>query len=351
MSGGVDSSTCALMLQEQGYEVVGVTCIFMECESTDAAIHDARAVANVLGIEHHVYDCAQTFHDEVIQPFVDVYEEGATPSPCVRCNATCKIPSLMAAADTYDCQWVATGHYARVVECDGRWAIAPSLSHKDQSYMLSLLTQEQLSRLMLPLESYSKDEVRSMAAAANLPVAHKADSQDICFISGSHVDFLLENGLDNKPGNFVTKDGKVLGTHEGIFRYTLGQRKGIGIGGAPEPYYVIGKCAKTCEVMVGFARDAFMKEALVTKTSWQALSLERITELAETGEGLRADVKLRYRQQALACTVYFTVEDDSVSARVVLDDPVTVTSPGQYAVFYGDDILYGGGVIEDVVMA
>ena len=355
MSGGVDSSVCVLRLQEQGYEVIGVTCLFVDDEASRAAIADAQSVARVLNVEHHVMDCTHAFSNNVVQPFIEQYACGLTPSPCVGCNKSCKIPSLVHMADELGCQYIATGHYARVVVCKGRRSIAVSHTMKDQSYMLALLGQDVLARLLLPLGDMTKDEVRSIAALAQLPIAHKADSQDICFIAGSHIDFLHDEGVVDAPGNFVTSDGRVVGQHHGLFQYTLGQRKGLGIGGAPEPYYVIDKRHDTNEVVVGFAREAFMDSAVISGVVWQALSLsERTalcehTELCERGQALRVQVKLRYRQNAQDCTAYITDVSEAGDRVVVeLDHPIDLTAPGQYGVLYDGDNVMGAGVITSV---
>lgn len=349
MSGGVDSSVCVLRLREQGYEVIGVTCLFVDDDVSRSAIKDAQSVARMLGVEHHVMDCTQAFSSYVVKPFVEQYGCGLTPSPCVGCNKLCKIPSLIHVADALGCYYIATGHYARVVSCKGRRSIAVSHTMKDQSYMLALLGQSALARLLLPLGDMSKDEVRNVAALAQLPIAHKADSQDICFIAGNYIDFLHDKGLMDEPGDFVTSEGCVVGRHQGLFQYTLGQRKGLGIGGAPEPYYVIDKRYDTNEVVVGFAREASMVSAVISDVVWQALSQTDRVTLSEQGEVLRLQVKLRYRQHAQDCDAYIT-DVSRAGDRVVieLDCPIDLTAPGQYGVLYDGDRVMGAGVITSV---
>ncbi len=380
MSGGVDSSVAAALLIEAGYEVLGVTCLFSDGPSSEAAIEDARAVAEVLGIRHIVRDCRALFERCVVREFARGYACGITPSPCVGCNVRVKIPSLLAAArqaaaeDGRPCEYVATGHYARVVQRQGRFAIARAAdASKDQSYMLSMLGQEQLARLVLPLGSIEggKPEVRRMAAGLGLPTASKSDSQDICFIpDGNHLAFLEKHGVAGEPGDVVTSDGRVVGRHHGLFRYTIGQRKGLGIGGAPEPYYVVGKDAARNRLVVAFARDALIDAARASEMNWQAASPRSLVERFVEHGPIACSVKLRYRQDAVPCRLvpsgmegdvglafvnsrgmqFETVdfEGSVAAATVLLDDPQTPTSPGQFAVLYRGDAVLGGGVIDSV---
>ena len=253
MSGGVDSAVSAALLMRAGYEVVGVTCRFTDDAAADRAVGDAAAVCARLGLRHVEWDCAALFESAVVQPFVDAYAAGLTPSPCVGCNACCKLPSLLAAADELGCESVATGHYARIAQLadSGRYVVKCALdARKDQSYMLALLSQEQLARLVLPLGGTTKAEVRVLAADLGLPVAEKPESQDVCFIEGDYRAFLRARGVDDRPGTIVDCAGAVLGRHDGLANYTVGQRKGIGVA-APEPYYVVAKRPETCELVVG----------------------------------------------------------------------------------------------------
>lgn len=377
MSGGVDSSVSARLLMDAGFDVVGVTCVFVDDENARAAVADARCVAEKLGIEHVTKDCTRRFSCSVIDPFVDEYAAGRTPSPCVVCNRRCKIPSLTEAADELGCDFVATGHYAKVVRRRGRLAVAcAAYLPKDQSYMLSMLSQDQLARLVLPLGSLSqgKDHVRALAAQWGLPVASKSDSQDICFIHGSHLDFLSRRGLREDPGDIVSLDGRVLGRHKGLHRYTIGQRKGLDIGGAPEPYYVVDKRVGANELVVAFASDAFVEGVRVAGMTWQSGDRDVLVATCAEGGFLPCAVKLRYRQKAascrvmlaadaagfaeaagvagVACAAYEGVEAAAVrladAVDVVLDSPQAATAPGQYAVFYDGDVVLGAGVIESL---
>lgn len=342
MSGGVDSATSAAVLQRAGYEVVGVTCRFHDDEATNRAIVDAAAVCARLGIPHVVHECAALFERQVIAPFVDTYAAGLTPSPCICCNAVCKMPALLEAAEAQGCTHIATGHYARIAQLteSGRYVVKTALDEsKDQSYMLALLSQDQLARLVLPLGGTTKTEVRILAADWELPVANKPESQDACFIEGDYRDFLRTRGVEDAPGSIVDAAGTVLGHHDGLANFTVGQRKGIGIA-APEPYYVIGKRFATRELVVGFAPETQINAVLVGQLNWQAFE--------ELTEPYPAMVKLRYRSRAVPCII----EPESPGrARIVLRSPQPTTAPGQYAVLYDGATVLGGGMIEEVVQA
>ncbi|MEG2628346.1 MAG: tRNA methyl transferase PRC-barrel domain-containing protein, partial [Raoultibacter sp.] len=229
MSGGVDSATSAALLLSAGHQVLGVTCLFLPTKEARAAALDAAAVCKLLGIEHVIRDCTGVFSSCVVDPFVSDYAAGLTPSPCVQCNRFCKIPELIAVADERGYDAVATGHYARIAQLssNGRFVVKTALDEsKDQSYMLAMLEQEQLARLVLPLGGTTKADVRIHAADLGLPVAEKPESQDICFVSGDYTDFLAARGVVGAPGNIVTQAGAVVGQHAGLARYTVGQRKG-----------------------------------------------------------------------------------------------------------------------------
>lgn len=339
------------MLMDAGFDVVGVTCIFVDDEASEKAVFDARAVADILGIEHIVKDCTKRFSCNVVDPFVRTYAAGKTPSPCVTCNRRCKIPSLIEVADAEGCDFVATGHYANVVRCNGRLAIArAAFLPKDQSYMLAMLSQDQLARLVLPLGTVSqgKTYIRERAASWGLPVASKSDSQDICFIHGSHLDFLADCGLAGAPGFIVTLDGRRVGRHKGLYRYTIGQRKGLDIGGAPEPYYVVDKRADANELVVAFAADASIDGVLVEGMAWQGISPEEAARAIEHEGALSCTVKLRYRQEAMPCRIVSCEAHGpsaDVAVRVELCEPQAATAPGQYAVFYDGNVVLGAGAI------
>lgn len=342
MSGGVDSAASAAILMRSGYEVVGVTCLFLDDQASQESARDAAAVCKTLGIEHVVKNYTQSFELNVVAPFVDDYSCGLTPSPCVSCNARCKLPALIAAADERACEKIATGHYGRVVQLQdtGLFAIKRALDNaKDQSYMLSQLSQDQLSRLILPLGGITKVEVRLFAQDLGLAVADKPDSQDVCFIPDqSYVGFLRERGKQGMSGAIVDQQGKTIGTHEGLECYTIGQRKGLGIGGAPAPYYVLEKRTSSNELVVGFQEQAFIKEILVGAVNWQACK--------DLDEPLECSCKIRYRSMAVPCVVE-SCGDGGV--RVSFNTPQPITSPGQFAVFYLADTMLGGGEITAIM--
>jgi tRNA-specific 2-thiouridylase len=336
MSGGVDSSMAAVMLMRSGYDVLGTTCVFAAGAATDAAVRDARIVCAQLGIEHVVRDCSDDFDQSVVRPFIADYARGATPIPCVPCNARCKIPALLAAADEHGCQKIATGHYVRVVQMrdTGRFAIKTALDfRKDQSYMLSGLSQSQLARFVAPLGGTTKLAVRMEAADEGLAVAERPESQDVCFIDGDYRDYLAAHGVASKAGDIVDGSGRVVGRHTGLAGYTIGQRKGIGVAAA-RPYYVIGKQIGTNCLIVGFEEEAFIDEVRAADANWQAF--ERLDAPLECG------VKLRYRSAVAACTV----QPDAEGIRIRLASLQPATAPGQRAVFYQGDTVLGGATIE-----
>lgn len=340
MSGGVDSAVAAVILMRAGYDVVGVTCHFRNSESSKKAERDARGVCRWLGLVHYVADCTEEFEQCVVSEFVDQYANGLTPSPCVGCNATCKIPVLLEVADELGCEYVATGHYARVVQMlsSNRYAIKTALDQrKDQSYMLGMLRQDQLARLLLPLGGTTKTEVRMIARDMKLSVAEKEESQDICFIEGDYRSFLAERGVNLSPGNIVTVEGKVVGHHDGLEGFTVGQRKGIGVA-AEKPYYVVEKRLNTAELVVGFAEQARVRAVMCGSMNYQLI--DRLDAPCE------AQVKLRYRSQPAPCIIEPNAEGQGV--RITLRDPEAATSPGQFAVLYNGDTVLGAGMIMEV---
>lgn len=339
MSGGVDSSTAVLVLQHHGYEVLGVTCVFVPGEASREAVRGARDTCAALGCEHVSVDCAELFESHVVTPFVDGCARGLTPSPCVGCNARCKLPALMSAADAHGCDFVATGHYARVGRLGegGRFAVMRALDHaKDQSYMLSQLTQDQLARLILPLGGMTKLAVREAAREAGIAAAEAPDSQDICFAPQGYRALLESRGVAFAPGDVVDVRGEVLGRHAGLAGFTAGQRRGIGVAG-PEPYYVVGKRVASNELVVGTREESLIRRVRVGQMTWQAVS--------PPDAPLGAMVKLRYRSEPCACII--TVMS-SGEVEVELASPQPATAPGQHAVFYQGATVLGGGVIEEV---
>ena len=339
MSGGVDSSAAALLLKEQGYEVLGVTLLLRpdavpDDPAGDAA--DARRVADALGIEHRTVDLRETFRRDVIEYFTAEYAAGRTPNPCVACNRRIKFGAMLDLALEYGCDGVATGHYARVERdpASGRWLLLRAPTPKDQSYVLYQLMQRQLSRAVFPLAAYAKPEIRALAQRAGLPVANRPDSQEICFVPGDDYGaFLQSRGIRPAPGSFVGLDGEILGTHRGIPFYTVGQRKGLGISFG-RPMYVTKIDAARNEITLGPEGSQYSASAVVSGVNW--------IPWETPPERLRAQVKARYQARPAAAEI--TPLPDG-RALIRFDEPQRAVTPGQSAVFYDGDLVLGGGVI------
>ncbi len=347
LSGGVDSAVAAYLLQEQGYEVIGVTMQVWHgedaasCATIDQMIADARCVAEYLHIEHHVVNFEAEFEQYVKQPFVEDYFAGRTPNPCVRCNRRVKWEALLQRAEEFGARKVATGHYARIVQTpEGRYTISMAESaDKDQTYVLHNLTQEQLARTVMPLGSYTKEEVRAIAADLGMEIAHKADSQEICFIpDDDHVGYLERHHTGELPegGNFVSVDGTVLGKHQGIWRYTVGQRKGLGIA-LGKPAYVVALRPQTNEVVLGDNTDVFAPALTVREVVY--MGLEQVME------PLRAIGRIRYAHRGAECTI---VPIGDGRLRVAFDESQRAITPGQSFVAYTDGYVLLGGIIDTV---
>ena len=348
MSGGVDSAVAALLLQQEGFAVTGVTMkLFCDGDPIPAAdgttddltpdIRDARAVADRLGIPHLVCHLERTFCDRVVDDFVRTYLDGGTPNPCVICNKTIKFGALIDFARANGLEYAATGHYARICEQDGRYLIYRARDEKkDQSYMLWSLSQEILSRVRFPLGELTKAEVREIAAAHGFASADRKDSQDICFLpDGNYADFIRRYaGHVPSPGKFVDRDGNVLGDHPGMLHYTIGQRKGLGIA-LGRPMYVCDKNAQTGDVVL--CDDADLYSHTLTAKSVNFISFDTLSA------PMRVEAKIRYAHKAAPATVYPTGES---TVRVEFDEPQRAIARGQSVVFYDDDLLVGGGIIE-----
>jgi len=347
MSGGVDSSVTAALLAEQGYDVVGITLQLYDhglaigrvgacCAGQD--IHDARRVADAVGIPHYVLDYESRFRDAVIQDFADGYARGETPVPCIRCNQTVKFSDLLAAARTLGAEALATGHYVRrAVGAEGPELHRARDAARDQSYFLFATTRAQLDFLRFPLGGLDKEETRALARRFDLPVAAKPDSQDICFVPEGRYTRLVERLRPESgvPGDIVDLEGRVLGRHEGIIQFTVGQRRGLGLGGGP-PLYVLRVDPATRQVVVGPYDALARSRLLIREVNW----LGGLGGLP--GSGVKAAVKVRSTGAPAPATVY--PGEDGV-AEVVLDKPQHGVAPGQACVLYDGDRVLGGGWI------
>ncbi len=347
MSGGVDSSCAAVLLQQQGYQVAGATLKLHQqkdpqrtglCGSADD-VEDARRVAEHLGMEHFLLDQQELFRQKVMDYFVTSYCSGRTPNPCIECNTYLKFGVLLDWALSQGFDYIATGHYARTLrdEKRGRWLLLRGQDRqKDQSYVLYRLTQRQLAHLLLPLGSYDKPSIRSLAEQAGLKNAHKPDSQDICFVpDGDYVRFLQDYGkIRLSPGNFVDRQGHILGRHRGLPCYTAGQRKGLGVSGG-RPLYVLEKNAEDNTVVLGDNSELFCRTVWGSSPNW--ISIPSLTA------PLEVTAKTRYSQKEAAAVLY--PEADG-SIRAEFEEGQRAVTAGQAMVFYQDDIVVGGATIE-----
>lgn len=348
MSGGVDSSVTALLLKEQGYDVIGVfmknwddTDEFGVCTATED-YNDVIAVCDQIGIPYYAVNFEKEYWDKVFTYFLDEYKGGRTPNPDIMCNKEIKFKAFLDHAMALGAEYVATGHYARVEQRDGETKLIRGIDeNKDQTYFLSALSQEQVSKAMFPIGHLEKKEVREIANRANLATAKKKDSTGICFIGERNFKEFLSNYLPAQPGEMQSLDGKVVGKHDGLMYYTLGQRHGLGIGGAGEPWFVIDKDLEKNILYVGqgYHHPGLYSEGLV------AINVSWVSNEART-EPFRCTAKFRYRQPDQAVMVY-PLEDGKV--RVEFEEPQRAVTPGQAAVFYDGDICLGGGTIDEVI--
>jgi len=346
MSGGVDSSVMAALLVDAGVDVIGVFLNVWDysrdevsrhgscCATEDA--YDARRVANHIGIPFYSMDMRKNFREHVINPFIADYESGRTPNPCERCNRFVKFGALLDVADELEAVFVATGHYVRRLDDENGVHIYKGNDVcKDQSYFLATTSREQVERILFPVGHLEKDETRKLAEQFALSTAGKRESQDICFIpSGDRIAFLKREGSSAgfKPGNVVDKEGNVLGKHQGIAHYTLGQRKGLGLSGGP--WHVVGLDGNTARVVVAPPEEALIRKVKVNNITWI-----RNPNCAEV-----ITAKLRYQSEPAACRI--SAEGENM--RVVFDAPQKPTAPGQVAAFYAGDELLGGAIISEV---
>lgn len=347
MSGGVDSSVAALLLKEQGYDVIG---IFMKnwddtdehgvCTATED-YNDVIRVCNQIGIPYYAVNFEKEYYDKVFTYFLNEYKAGRTPNPDVMCNKEIKFKAFLEHAMKLGADYLATGHYARVEFRDGEYKLLRGKDkNKDQTYFLNQLTQQQLSKVMFPIGHLEKAEVREIARKANLATANKKDSTGICFIGERNFKEFLSQYLPSQPGNMETLDGKVMGRHDGLMYYTIGQRHGLGIGGAGEPWFVIGKDLQRNVLYVGqgFHNDKLYSDSLIaTDVNW-------ISD-KEKPKSFTCTAKFRYRQPDTPVTVHL-LEDGKV--KVDFHEPVRAVTPGQAAVFYDGEECLGGGTIDEV---
>lgn len=348
MSGGIDSTVSALLLQEQGYELVGVTfrtfdsmkesCLAKEkgCCSIES-IMEAKHNAQRMGFEHHIVDFRDTFREHVIRNFVDEYAHGRTPNPCVLCNSHIKWGALLDAAREYGCDMIATGHYARIAEHGGHLYLRTAAdTHKDQTYFLWMLTEDNLRHTIFPLGDLTKDEVRRIAAAHGFDaLVKKPESQEVCFIpDNDYRAFLEREGIHPEAGEYVDAEGKIVGRHQGCPFYTIGQRKGLGVA-LGYPAFVTHIDTATNRITLGThddlnTRRVKVRELRIRDTQWLTTSPQ-------------VEARIRYRSAAAPASL--TMSTDGSEAELIFDNPVWAPTPGQSLVLYKDNLVVGGGII------
>lgn len=361
MSGGVDSSVAAYLLKKQGYDVIGVTMQIWQDEDICtleenggccglSAVEDARRVASVLDIPYYVMNFKQEFKENVIDYFVSEYLQARTPNPCIACNRYVKWESLLTRSLSIGASYVATGHYARIIKLEnGRYTIQKSVTRaKDQTYALYNLTQHQLAHTLMPVGDFTKDEIREMAKELKLPIANKPDSQEICFISDNNYAGFIEDYLKKEentlgkdpasitgltPGNFINTSGEVIGRHNGLIHYTVGQRKGLNIA-MGKPVFVLELRPDSNEVVIGNAEDVFSYRLYANHLNFMAIE--------DLEDEMRVEAKIRYSHKGAACTIKKTAEDEILC---IFNEPQRAVTPGQAVVFYKDDYVVGGGTI------
>lgn len=341
MSGGVDSSASAAILKDQGYDVLGVTMKLWSKEQDGgccsfSAISDAKKVCDELGIKHYVLDLQDEFKKYVVDYFVSEYNSGRTPNPCVMCNKYIKFHFLTKFADEMDARYISTGHYAKIENIDGKnLLVRPKDKLKDQTYFLYNMTNEQIDRTVFPLFGVTKDKTREIARKLGVCVSEKTESQDICFIpDGDYKSFIKRQSGESKSGNFVDKNGNVLGRHSGISNYTIGQRKGLGIT-FNKPMYVTKIDALKNEVELGCFDDQFKSGLFAQRVN--LISIEKITKPFD------CTAKIRYNSPDVPCTVY----PDKNGFKVEFKDVQKSVTLGQAVVLYDNNIVIGGGIIGD----
>ena len=341
MSGGVDSSVSALLLKKEGYDVIGTTLELFagsSCCNIETYI-DAKNVCNSIGIPHFTYNCKEQFKNHVINDFINCYSNCKTPNPCIECNKYMKFGYMWDKAKELGCNYIATGHYAKTEYSEkyNRWVLKKSKAgRKDQSYVLWNIPKELIEHVLFPLADFEdKEQIREIARENKLKVANKPDSEDICFVPDGNYKKFLENNSEIKPkkGNIVTTKGESLGKHNGLYNYTIGQRKGLGIS-YKEPLFVVGFNKEKNEVIVGVKDEIYKKEMYVTDIN--------LLLFDEIKEKMKVNVKTRYSSKEETATIQMI---DNNTMKVEFENPVARITPGQSAVFYLDDIVVGGGKI------
>lgn len=348
MSGGVDSSVAAFLIKQKNIDCIGCTLHLFDrehvCGDREQAwylsddILDAKRVAARLNMPYFVFNLKKSFKENVIDTFTSSYLEGITPNPCVTCNKYIKFGMLYEAAESLGCEYLVTGHYARIEKAaDGKYILKKALNkEKDQSYVLYSLTQEKLAHILLPLGNMSKEEARRLAQESGFVNADKPDSQDICFVPDGDYTKVIDKYTGKIPaqGDFVDTKGNFLGIHKGIIHYTIGQRRGLGISSC-EPYYVCDICPAENKVILGRGDELMKKELSVSSVNWISGCVP--------AEPVRCAVKIRYRHKEQPALI---LASDDGTAHIIFDEPQRAITPGQSAVFYDGDIVLGGGVIE-----
>jgi len=341
MSGGIDSSVAAVMLKNEGHDITGITARFlppspMNDSIYNESVHDAKLIAGQYSFPHYEFDFTENFRKSVIDYFCNEYKAGRTPNPCTVCNRYVKFSGLLEAAYSIGCDMVATGHYAIKKSGNGRHYVSMSPDRaKDQSYFLFMLTQEQLSATLFPLGNMTKNDIRNYAAEHGLNIRNKPESQEICFIPDNNYVSFIESysGITTRPGNIIDPSGKVLGTHNGIYRYTIGQRRGMGIS-APEPLYVTSIDPINNTITAGRKDDLFIRHV-------------ETSDAFDMKYEISSEVSLMIKARSTQVPVRGTVSRTGNRFRIVFDEPQTGISPGQCAVFYdSDNDIVGGGFID-----
>ena len=347
MSGGVDSSVAALLLKEQGYDVIGIfmknwddTDEFGVCTATED-YDDVIRVCNQIGIPYYAVNFEKQYWDKVFTYFLEEYKAGRTPNPDVMCNKEIKFKAFLEHAIKLGADYLATGHYARVEYRDGAYKMLRGVDeNKDQTYFLNQLSQTQLEKVLFPIGNLEKSKVRELALKANLATATKKDSTGICFIGERNFKDFLGNYLPAQPGNMETFDGEIMGRHDGLMYYTIGQRHGLGIGGSGDPWFVIGKDLERNILFVGqgFNHEKLYSEAIIaTDINW--------TTSTPSVQEFECTAKFRYRQPDNKVSVQIL---DDQKVKVIFDQPIRAVTPGQAVVFYNGEECLGGGTIDTV---